>query len=132
MFKSLRFQFSKLFSSKFILKGKCKKCGKCCRNIVFYIEDKPIKTKEQFEKLKEWKKSYKNFYISGIDDDEALLFTCKSLNENNTCRDYMFRAIGCRNYPKIDKDFIINGGKPLDGCGYYFGVDKDFRDYLNN
>lgn len=87
-------------------------------------------TLEQFEKLKKWKKSYNNFFISGKDIDGALLFTCKSLGENNKCKDYKFRSLFCRRYPKPSKQFLINGGRPLDGCGYEFGVDKNFSDYL--
>ena len=130
MFDKIRFVFSKMFSSKFVLGGSCNKCGMCCKNIVFFVNDEPIKTDKQFESLKKWKKSYEHFFVSGVDTDGALLFTCKSLSNENRCKDYLFRALPCRSYPKINKDFIINGGKPLDGCGYYFEVDKKFSDYL--
>ncbi len=130
MLSNIKFIISKLKSSKFMIKGKCRGCGKCCSNIVFFVNDKPIQTKKQFELLKNWKKSYEHFFISGIDDDGALLFTCRSLDTNNKCKDYVFRSLACRNYPRIKNDFIINGGKPLDGCGYYFDVDKKFRDYI--
>lgn len=132
MFRSIRFFIQKFLSSKFIVKGKCKKCGQCCRNIVFFIGDSTIKTESQFESLKKLNKSYNHFFISGIDDDESLLFTCKSLKSDNTCKDYHFRSINCRNYPKINKTFIINGGKPLENCGFYFDVDKKFSNYLDN
>ena len=37
----------KFFSSKYVLKGKCKKCGACCRNILFstkegYVKDEKL------------------------------------------------------------------------------------------
>lgn len=130
MFEEFKLLFKRITSSKFVLKGKCKKCGSCCKNIVFFIEEKPIQTEEQFDILKEWNKSYHHFFISGKDDDGALLFTCKSLDENNICKNYFFRSIKCRTYPYIKKDFILNGGRPLDGCGYYFSVDKNFASYL--
>lgn len=132
MFKAVTFYLQKLFSSKFVIKGKCKKCGQCCRNIVFFIQDSTIKTESQFEDLKRFNKSYNHFFISGVDDDKSLLFTCKSINPDNTCKDYFFRSINCRNYPKVNKKFIINGGKPLDGCGFYFDVDKKFSNYLKS
>lgn len=131
MLKTIRFHIQKLLSSKFIIKGKCKKCGQCCRNIVFFIGDSTIKTEPQFESLKKFNKSYNHFFISGVDDDKSLLFTCKSLSDDNTCRDYLFRSINCRNYPKINKTFIVNGGKSLDGCGFYFDVDKNFSKYID-
>lgn len=131
MIKNIIFQIQKKLSSKFILKGKCKRCGQCCKNIVFYIDDKTIQTEKQFENLKGWKKKYNHFFISGKDTDGALLFTCRSLGQNNKCKDYFFRSLACRNYPKINTQFIINGGKSLDECGFYFDVNKNFSDYLN-
>ncbi len=130
MFKYIKFFIQKLQSSKYVRKGKCLKCGNCCRNILLYIEDEPIKTEEQFEKVKQWDKHFYNFYISGESETGALLFTCKELDEKNRCKVYFFRGLGCRNYPKTDKNFLINGGKPLDGCGYFFEANKNFKSYL--
>ena len=130
MFKYIKFFIQKLQSSKYVRKGKCLKCGNCCRNILLYIEDEPIKTEEQFEKVKQWDKHFYNFYISGESETRALLCTCKELDEKNRCKVYFFRGLGCRNYPKTDKNFLINGGKPLDGCGYFFEANKNFKSYL--
>ncbi len=130
MFKYIKFYIQKILSAKYIRKGKCNHCGKCCRNILLYVEDDPIKTKEQFEKVKEWEKHYNNFYISGKNESGALLFTCKEIDENNNCKVYFFRGLGCRQYPKVNTKFLINGGKPLDGCGYYFETDKEFKSFL--
>ncbi len=130
MYSYIKFLFQKVSSSKFVRRGKCNKCGNCCRNILFYIEDEPVKTQLQFEKIKEWDKHYHNFYISGKSETGALLFTCNEIDENNRCRVYFFRGLGCRMYPKKNTKFLINGGKPLDGCGYYFEADKKFNSYL--
>ncbi len=127
----IKFLFQKYNSSKFIKKGKCNRCGNCCRNILLYTEKNlPIINEEQFENVKKWDKHFNNFYISGKSEKGALLFTCKEIDENNRCKVYFFRGLGCRLYPKIDSNFLINGGKPLDGCGYYFEPDKSFKDYL--
>lgn len=130
MLGNLKFLVEKIFSSKFILRGACKKCGSCCRNIVFYIGKETVKTEEQFESLIRFNKSYSHFIPSGKDSDGSLLFTCKSLNQDNTCSDYFLRSIECRRYPKLNNKFIINGGKLLDNCGYSFDVDKKFEEYL--
>ena len=90
----------------------------------------PIVSEEQFENVKTWDKHFKNFYISGKSEKGALLFTCKEIDEKNKCKVYFFRGLGCRLYPKTDSKFLINGGKPLDGCGYYFEPDKSFKSYL--
>ncbi|MCD7740303.1 MAG: YkgJ family cysteine cluster protein [Candidatus Gastranaerophilales bacterium] len=130
MFRYFKFYIQKIFSAKYVRKGKCNKCGNCCRNILLYVEDEPIKTDKQFEKVKEWEKHYNSFYISGKSENGALLFTCKEIDENNRCKVYFFRGLGCRMYPKKDTKFLINGGKPLDGCGYYFEPDKKFKSFL--
>ena len=131
MIKHIKFFIQKLQSSKFVRKGKCLGCGACCRNILLYASDDiPVVSEKQFEKIKEWDKHFRNFYISGKSETGALLFTCRELDENNRCKVYFFRGIGCRQYPKKNTKFLINGGKPLDGCGYYFEADRDFKSYL--
>lgn len=131
MIEHIKFFIQKLQSSKFVRKGKCLGCGACCRNILLYASDDiPVVSEKQFEKIKEWDKHFRNFYISGKSETGALLFTCRELDENNRCKVYFFRGIGCRQYPKKNTKFLINGGKPLDGCGYYFEADRDFKSYL--
>jgi len=131
MYQYIKYFFQKFNSSKFIRKGKCVGCGNCCRNILLYIDDnQPIKYEEQFEKVKKWDKHFRNFYVSGKSENGSLLFTCNEIDENNRCKVYFFRGLGCRFYPKINTKFLINGGKPLEGCGYYFEVNKNFKDYL--
>lgn len=131
MFDYIKYFLQKFQSSKFIRKGKCNGCGSCCRNILLYtVDDEPIKTEEQFKKVQEFDKHFYNFYISGKAENGSLLFTCRELSENNRCKVYFFRGLGCRQYPKLNKKFLINGGKPLDGCGYYFEPTKKFNDFL--
>ena len=127
----IKFYINKVLSAKYVRKGKCLKCGNCCRNILLYADEEPIKTNEQFERVKEWEKHYNNFYISGRSETGALLFTCREISEDNKCRVYFFRGLGCRQYPAVKSKFIINGGKPLDGCGYYFESNKKFKSYLD-
>ncbi len=127
----LKFCYEKKFkSSKYILSGKCRQCGHCCRNIVFVIGENRVCTEKQFELLKNFKEIYHHFYISGKDTDGALLFTCKSLSDDNKCKDYKIRSLFCRNYPQIIPDFIYNGGTPFDCCGYKFKINKKFEDFL--
>lgn len=130
MLRYLKFFVQYLSSAKYIKKGKCNKCGNCCRNILLSVEDELIKTEAQFEKVKEWDKHYHNFFISGKSETGALLFTCKEIDENNRCKVYLFRGIGCRMYPKKDTKFLINGGKPLEGCGFYYEANRPFKSFL--
>lgn len=131
MFSHLKFLINKLQSAKFIRKGKCNGCGNCCRNILLYSsDDLPIISEKQFKEVQEWDKHFKNFYISGKAENGSLLFTCREIDENNRCKVYFFRGLGCRQYPKTNTKFLINGGKPLEGCGYFFEPNKPFKSYL--
>lgn len=130
-FLYLKFLYNKTFSSKYVVKGKCNACGKCCRSIVFYDGKTLIKTKEQFEQAKLKNKRMNLFEISGRDEtDGALTFVCKSLGEDGKCKAYWFRSMFCREYPFVIPDFIRYNGATLEGCGYYYSVSKKFDEYL--
>ena len=129
--QELNFIFQKLFSSKYKITGKCKMCGKCCREITFMNGKNYISTKEQFETLKKFDKTYNNFEISDFDENrQILLFKCKALSEDNKCTQYYKRSIACWLYPFPNKKFLINGGQLLDGCGYKINKTKKFEDFL--
>ncbi len=130
MLKFINFFLSKFNTSKYVVKGKCRQCGQCCRNIVFLIGENYIKNPEQFEAMKTWDKKYNHFFISGKNEKGALLFTCKSLGADNKCKDYFFRSFYCRKYPKLDKKIILGGYETFDECGYKFEIDKKFSEYL--
>ena len=127
---------NKLFSSKYVIKGKCKKCGKCCRNILFSTKDGYVKSVETFKNMQKKYRYYRNFRISGKVKDKmefqngALTFECKFISKKNKCLIYPFRPIFCRDYPNINPDLIYNGVEMLDGCGFYFDVNKKFSSYL--
>lgn len=120
----------KLFFSHYKRVGKCLQCGQCCRHIKFKIRGKFVKTKDEFEALKNYKNIYHHFFISGKDTDNSLLFTCHSLDTNNKCKDYIFRSIYCRKYPQINNNFIYKGGTTLDNCGYEFQKKVEFKNLL--
>lgn len=128
---------NKLFSSKYVLKGKCKKCGACCRNILFSTKDGYVKDEKIFKKMQKKHRYYRNFKISGMVSDKkdfqngALTFECKFISKKNKCLIYPFRPLFCRDYPSINQDLIYCGVTMLDNCGYYFDVNKRFDEYLN-
>ena len=131
---------NKFFSSKYVVKGKCKKCGQCCSTILFSDENGYIKSAEDFLELCKKNKRLYDFTINGKVNDVdknneqygALLFRCKALKENGQCSKYFFRSFFCRDYPSINPSFIQMGGTTLENCGYYFDVDKKFSEYLKN
>lgn len=128
---------NKFFSSKYILKGKCKKCGKCCRNILFSTKDGYVKDENLFKEMQKKHRYYRNFKISGMVENKqdfqngALTFECKFITKNNKCLIYPIRPLFCRDYPNINPELIYSGVEMLDECGFYFDVNKKFSDYLN-
>ena len=82
-------------------------------------------------------KYYRNFKISGVVENKqdfqngALTFECKYISDKNRCKIYFFRPMFCRDYPFINPDLIYNGVEMLDGCGFYFDINKKFKNYLN-
>ena len=131
MFYLIKYYFQKIFSAKLVRKGKCNKCGNCCRNIILSTaKNNLITTEQQFEETKKYDKFLNNFYITGKDKSGILLFSCREIDKNNKCRVYPLRGIGCRLYPQPNVKYLINGGKMLDGCGYYFEPDKKFKSFL--
>ena len=128
--------YNNIFSSKYVRKGKCKKCGACCRNIMFSTKDGFVKSGELFKQMQNKYKYYRNFKISGVINDKqdfkngALTFECKHISKSNRCKIYSLRPIFCRRYPDIDKELIYNGVTMLNECGYSFDVDKKFDSYL--
>lgn len=127
---------NKLFSSRYVIKGKCKKCGACCRNILFSTKEGYVKSRELFEEMQKKHRYYRNFKISGIVKEKsefqngALTFECKFISKNNRCLIYPFRPMFCRDYPFINNELIYNGVEMLDGCGFYFDINKKFDEYL--
>ena len=127
---------NKLFSSKYVLKGKCKMCGRCCRNILFSTTEGYVKDEKLFKEMQRKHRYYRNFRISGVVKDKqdfqngALTFECKFISKNNKCMIYWFRPLFCRDYPNINQDLIYNGVEMLDECGFYFDVNKKFSEYL--
>ena len=49
---------NKLFSSKYVVRGKCKQCGQCCKTILFSDENGYIKSEESFIALTELRYEY--------------------------------------------------------------------------
>ncbi|MBQ9149786.1 YkgJ family cysteine cluster protein [bacterium] len=129
---------NKIFSSRYVVKGKCKKCGKCCRNILFSTSKGYVKEEKIFKDMQKKHRYYRNFKISGKIENKqdfqngALTFECKFISKDNRCLIYWFRPLFCRDYPNINQDLIYNGVEMLDDCGFYFDVNKKFEEYLKS
>ena len=94
------------------------------------IEDNYVCDEKQFEDLKQFDKKYNHFVIARKNDKGVLHFRCKSLDNNNRCKDYCWRSIYCRAYPKVTDKIRLGGCETFDTCGYKIKVNKDFKNYL--
>lgn len=130
LFQYLKFYFYKLFTSRYKIEGKCLQCGECCRNIVFMIEDEYVRTEQQFESLKALDKKYNHFVINDTDEKGVLLFKCKSLGDDNRCKDYYFRSLYCRAYPFVTEKIRLGGCETFESCGYKIKINKGFQEFL--
>ena len=122
--KSLYYEFLSYFVVRkpvYGVKGQCKKCGKCCKEIRI-----KLRNKKHFKIIQFLFPLYRQFYIIKVDDKENLVLGCKHLNDNGTCNIYKFRPLVCRNYPMNPPSFF---SETIDGCGYEI-VKKEFKDYL--
>lgn len=130
-YKKIQNFIKKYKKPRFILKGFCKKCGNCCRNITFMIGDDYLTKIEEFERLKLLDSKYNSFFISGKDENGVLLFACKHLGEDNLCSCYNYRSLYCRLYPFIKTKHIRAGAEMPEGCGYYIESNVKFEEFLN-
>lgn len=130
MFKFIKFYLNKLKSPKYILNGECKKCGRCCRNIVFFAYGESIKDETVYEELRYKNKRMNLFYPSGKNEKGELLFTCKSLLPDNRCKYYYLRSLYCRRYPLVKSLATGKYLTPPEECGYKIELDRQFSDFI--
>ncbi len=104
------------------IKGECKRCGKCCKNV--YSVD--MESEGEFKFMQFLFPSYRRFYIKGKDESGNFVFACKFVTEEGLCGVYEKRPAICKRYPAKSIKYCA---KLHDGCGYKV-VKKDFKDYL--
>jgi Fe-S-cluster containining protein len=104
------------FRKQWKLEGKCRKCGKCCKEIHMKVEPHLIGNRFTRELVIRWISWLFNFYLIRIDyDRDYLVFSCRSINPDGTCGDYRWRPSVCRNYPLVD---YFDEPALLEGCGF--------------
>ena len=93
----------KLFRSRWVLTGKCRQCGNCCRKILLKMT--PAQTRSPlFTRIAvRWISWLFDFIFLGIDrENNYLIFTCKHLTPAGKCGNYFWRPNVCRNFPLVD------------------------------
>lgn len=124
--KLLKFIHSKILGRKYMRRGKCKSCGKCCTGIHIRHAKNFIKDEEEFEKLKKLHYFY-NFLEIVEKNELGLVFACTKLDrETGKCTVYNQRAVLCRTYPQ--EDIFMLGGIISEECGFYFEPIHSFEE----
>lgn len=117
----------KLLGYHYVIEGKCKKCGYCCRHFCIVLEGgKILSTEEELNKILKGT-DYKKFKIYK-DENGRFTFCCTKLTEDNRCSDYKNRLPICRQYPQ--EEIIIQGGYLPKSCGYRLIPITPFKDVL--
>ena len=123
--KSIYFEFLSYFipqKIKYRIDGKCNKCGNCCKQIRAY----GLRNEKELKFMQFIFPWYKRFFITGKDENNEFILSCKYLSTNGECSAYSKRPFVCRNYPR--KHIFFNAEMP-EGCGYKI-IKKEFKDYL--
>ncbi len=124
-----KFFASKILGKKYIRKGKCNACGRCCQEIYVRHRHSIIKEEEEFYRLKKL-----HFFYSYLEivakNDTGLVFKCTKLDEEKgICTAYKHRAIICRQYPQ--EEIFMMGGFVSEDCGFEFIPIESFAKVFN-
>ena len=107
---------SKLFKTRWVLAGKCNKCGKCCQDIKLAINSRLLSNIFTRELVVRWTSWVMGFHLKRIEyDPNYLVFGCDRVRSDGTCGDYKWRPNVCRNYPLVD---FFEEPALFETCGY--------------
>ncbi|OGI30944.1 MAG: hypothetical protein A2287_02440 [Candidatus Melainabacteria bacterium RIFOXYA12_FULL_32_12] len=130
----INLEFEKIFASKvlgrkYLRRGKCKTCGRCCQKIYIRHRSSIIKDEEEFEKLQSLHFFYSYIKVVGK-DDTGLIFECTKLDiEKGLCNAHSRRAMICRQYPQ--EEIFMMGGIISEDCGYKFIPIRSFEEVFS-
>lgn len=129
--KIKKLYYLKILKRKYYRKGKCLRCGACCRNIYVRHEKDVIKTQEEFETIKK-NSDYKFYHQIEVigQDDFGLIFECTKFDkEKKLCKDHKNRPQICRSYPR--EEIFMLGAQLQEDCGYSFEPIEKFSEVLD-
>jgi len=118
----------RLLGQQFMVKGSCRRCGKCCRSMALSLGGRKITTEDEFTRLKETFPFYSSFAVERRHAAGFLIFCCTKLDEQSHCGDYRRRPHICRSFPD-PRSFDQTYSLP-EGCGFEVIPLRDFDEFL--
>jgi hypothetical protein len=104
------------FRSRWVLEGKCRQCGNCCKEIYLRISPRQLGSRLFTRLAIAWITRVFDFILLRIDrEHHYLVFTCKHCLPDGKCGNYFWRPSVCRNYPLVD---YFDEPSLLPGCGF--------------
>lgn len=109
---------SGIFKKEYIRKGKCNRCGKCCRLLALEMPARVAKRDWLVRCIGAFHSAVLNFELVGV-DRRWLIYRCRYFDDSGVprCRIHPFRHRLCRFYPHNR-----NRGHPklYPECGFFF------------
>ncbi|MGV8121345.1 MAG: YkgJ family cysteine cluster protein [Candidatus Xenobiia bacterium LiM19] len=127
---SLEKSFRRLIGQQFMIKGACRRCGVCCRNMALSLGGRKIFTEDEFLRLKEIFPYYSSFVIERTHAAGFLIFSCTYLSEENLCTNYRKRPHICRSFP--DPGSFDQAYHLPESCGYQVIPLREFDEFLKD
>ncbi len=118
----------KLLGRRFMVKGRCSKCGSCCKAVVLFFGSRKISSEEDFHRLCEAFPEYRCFKPERTHAAGFLIFSCSLLSEKNLCSNYRKRPPICRRFP--EPETFDHMHRLPEGCTYTVTPLKDFDEFL--
>ena len=90
--------------------GGCKRCGKCCQQMLLTANGKLIESEAEFEELCKKDPGFQRWVPSGKNPRGVPYFSCRYLSSEGLCTDYENRQPVCRAFPSFPSALKPNCG----------------------
>ena len=118
----------KLTRKEVIVRGRCRMCGKCCRDIALFVDGRWMRSEKTLRDYTKRYPEYERFVPTGFDELGHLTVRCTLQGEDGLCTDYENRLDLCRDHPAPVHYF--SGATLAPWCGFRHEVIKPFDPVL--
>ena len=109
-----------VFRPRYRITGGCKQTGNCCRYIILDNNELTVLGPLIRRVFVWWATEVNGFYERGFrvdvgGDNEARVYSCRYITDDNRCANYRLRPAVCRQWPRVD--YFVRP-EVRRGCGY--------------